>query len=61
MTATPVEQTGVTEQTFLIGEVADQAALIGVINALYNSGHIVVSVERILPETDIRQDDTNES
>ena len=60
MTASPVEMTGELEQTALIGEVADQAALVGIINALYNSGHTVVSVERLLPEPDSTTDDTKE-
>jgi hypothetical protein len=52
MTSTVVEQRDEPDQTALVGEVADQAALIGVINALYNKGHTVVSVERIHPDTD---------
>jgi hypothetical protein len=52
MTSTPVEQAGGPNQTALVGEVVDQAALIGIINALYNAGHTVVSVERVLPEAD---------
>ena len=50
MTSCPVERIDGPEQTALIGEVADQAALVGIINTLYNSGHTVVSVERLLPE-----------
>ena len=50
MTSAPVEQTDELEQTALVGEVADQAALVGIINALYNGGHSVVSVERIFPD-----------
>jgi hypothetical protein len=50
MTASPVERIGEPEQTMLVGEVADQAALVGIINALYNAGHTVVSVERLLPD-----------
>ena len=50
MTATPAEKIGEPEQTVLVGEVADQAALVGIINALYNAGHTVVSVERLLPD-----------
>ena len=59
MTSTPVEQVDEPEQTILVGEVADQAALVGIINALYNMGHTVVSVERILPDPNPREDDTN--
>lgn len=47
-----VELTSEPEQTALEGEVADQAALVGIINALYNAGHTVVSVERVLPDPD---------
>jgi hypothetical protein len=50
MTAVPVEQTDELEQTALVGEVADQTALVGIINALYNGGLTVVSVERIFPD-----------
>ena len=47
-----IERTGEPEQIALVGEVADQAALVGIINALYNAGHTVVSVERIHPDAD---------
>lgn len=57
MTSTPVAQAGEPQQTALEGEVADQAALVGVINALYNAGHTVVSVERIPPGLDPRLND----
>ena len=50
MTSVPVEQTDELEQTALVGEVTDQAALVGIINALHNGGHTVVSVERIFPD-----------
>jgi hypothetical protein len=60
MTSSPDEKIGEPEQTALVGEVADQAALVGIINALYNSGHTVVSVERLLPDTDLPKDDTEE-
>ena len=60
MTSNPVEKIGEQEQTALIGEVADQAALVGIINALYNSGHTVVSVERLLPDADPHIYDTKE-
>ena len=55
-----IEQTGEPEQTALVGEVADQAALVGIINALYNAGHTVVSVERMLPDIDLPKDNTKE-
>ena len=60
MTASPVERTGEPEQTMLVGEVVDQAALVGIINALYNYGHAVVSVERLLPDADPHMDNTKE-
>ena len=59
MTATPVERNDESEQTLLVGDVADQAALVGIINALYNSGHAVVSVERMPPDADITADEMN--
>ena len=60
MVSSPVEKTAETEQTVLVGEVADQAVLVGIINALYNSGHTVMSVERILPDADPHMDETKE-
>lgn len=60
MTSSPVEKIDEPEQTMVVGEVADQAALIGIINALYNSGHIIVSVERLLPDADPHVNDTKE-
>jgi hypothetical protein len=60
MASSPVEKTGEPEQTVLVGEVADQAALVGIFNALYNSGHTVVSVERLLPDADPDTDDMKE-
>ncbi len=60
MTSSPVEKIDEPEQTMLVGEVADQAALIGIINALYNSGHIIVSVERLLLDADPHVNDTKE-
>ena len=57
MTSSTVEQRGEPDQTVLVGEVVDQAALIGVINALYNMGHTVVSVERIHPDSDSHPDE----
>jgi hypothetical protein len=50
MTSVPVEQTDELEQTALVGAVVDQAALVGIINALHNGGLTVVSVERIFPD-----------
>lgn len=57
MRSSPAAQSGEPEQTMLVGEVADQAALVGIINALYNTGHTVVSVERLTDETDSRPDE----
>jgi hypothetical protein len=36
-------------EVMLIGELPDQAALIGLINALYNMGHAVIAIERLVP------------
>lgn len=33
--------------TVMVGEVTDQAALIGLINMLYDLGHAILSVERL--------------
>jgi hypothetical protein len=52
LTSTPIEQSGKPLETILAGEIADQAALLGVINALYHKGHTVVSVKRIHSDTD---------
>ena len=60
MTSTPIERSGKARETMLAGEVADQAALIGVINALYNKGHTVVSVERIHSDTDSHPAETED-
>jgi hypothetical protein len=60
MTSSLVELIGEPDQTVLVGEVTDQAALMGVFNALYNLGHTVVSVERIFPDTDPHPADTKE-
>ena len=55
-----IEQPDEMEQITLVGEVADQAALVGIINALYNAGHTVLSVERLIPDSDLPKDDTKE-
>lgn len=34
-------------QTEVVGEMVDQAALLGLINAFYNYGYAVISVERL--------------
>ena len=60
MTVSPIEKIGEPAQTVLVGEVADQAALIGIINALYNAGHTVVSVERQLSDAEPNMDDAKE-
>ena len=48
------------EAVAALDEVVDQAALIGVINALYNMGHTVVLVERLHPDTGPRPAETKE-
>jgi hypothetical protein len=60
MTSSPVERIDEPEGTVLVGEVADQAALVGIINALYNYGHTVVSVELMPLEAAPNMDDTKE-
>jgi hypothetical protein len=45
-------------QTVLVGEVADQGVLVGIVHAAYNSGRTVASVERLIPDTDLPMDDT---
>lgn len=50
------------DTTELVGQVRDQAALIGVINALYNNGYTVLAVVRFFPTDEIaRPDETNET
>ncbi len=61
MTARSVQQEGEPEQTILFGDVADQAALVGIMNALYNMGYAVLSMERLDPDTDIHEDNTKKS
>lgn len=58
MKSSPIEQAGEPEQTVLVGKVSDQAALVGILNSLYNSGHTVVSVERLLSDADPPVNDT---
>lgn len=55
-----IEKTGEAEQSTLVGEVADQAALVGIINGLYNAGHTVLSVERMPANRDLCVDDPND-
>jgi len=56
MKSNPVAKPGEPQKTILVGVVADQAALVGIINALYNTGHTVVSVERMPPDADTHAD-----
>ena len=51
MTSSLVELRDAPDQTVLVGEVTDQAALAGILAALYNMQHTVVSVERTDPDT----------
>ncbi len=44
------EESEIPDQTVFVGEIMDQAALIGFINAFYNLGHAIISVEQISPE-----------
>jgi hypothetical protein len=57
MTSSPVEKIDAPDQTVLVGGVAGQTALIGVMKALNNSGPTVVSVKRLRPVTDPYMDD----
>ena len=52
MTSSLVERRDAPDQTVLVGEVTDQAALAGILAALYNMQHTVVSVERLDPDID---------
>ena len=45
-----VHQGAGTATTEMIGEVSDHAALVGLINMLYNLGHAIISVERLSPD-----------
>lgn len=47
MQSESIEEEGEPPQSTLVGRLADQAALMGVINALYNRGYAVVSVVKI--------------
>ncbi len=58
MTSAPIEEAGDLKQTEMVGEVADQAVLVGIINALYNLEHTIVSVERFAPDEDPCLNDT---
>jgi hypothetical protein len=46
------EESAHTAETVIVGEAMDQAALMRMINALYNTGHVLLSIDRIeLDET----------
>lgn len=45
-----VERTGELTTTELVGEVTDQAALIGLITMLYDLGHAIIEIERMTPQ-----------
>jgi hypothetical protein len=38
------------DQTVFVGEIMDQAALVGLINTFYNLGYPILSVKKISPE-----------
>ncbi len=44
------EQTSGGTETILTANLLDQASLIGFVNALYNQGHAILSVERLPSE-----------
>lgn len=46
-TTTIVQREVEAKTTEMTGEVLDQAALVGLINALYDLGHVLISVERL--------------
>ena len=58
MSLIDINKTGESEQTVLVGEIADQAALVGIINALYNAGHTVLSVEYMDTDNEHPPEDT---
>ena len=60
MNSSPGGQRGQSEQTLLVGEVADQAALIGIFNSLYKMHYTIVSVERIQSIKDPHEGGTKE-
>ncbi len=37
-------------QTIYIGEIIDQAALVGLINAFYNQGYAIITIQKVMPE-----------
>lgn len=37
-------------ETILLGQVADQAHLLGIVNALYNMGYAVIGLEQVFSE-----------
>ena len=50
------DSSGAGAEMELIGELCDQAALMGIMNALYNSGYAVLSVKRDAPDSDVGAD-----
>jgi hypothetical protein len=48
MNISPVQGTTGSPETLLIGDLADQAALMGVLNTLYDMGFSLVSVEKLV-------------
>jgi hypothetical protein len=49
MTATVRREAGQGQVTTLMGELRDQAALLGVLNSLYDMGYPLLKVERLGP------------
>lgn len=47
MSISPVPGTTGSQETLLVGELADQAALMGVLNTLYDMGFSLISVEKV--------------
>jgi hypothetical protein len=48
MTISPVPDTGGAQETLLTGVLADQAALMGVLNTLYDMGFTIISVVKVV-------------
>jgi hypothetical protein len=47
MTAMTFQRGAGMTTTEMVGKVTDQAALVGLINTLYDLGHVIISIERL--------------
>lgn len=59
MSATVIKTDDGQTETELAGRVTDQAALVGLINMLYDLGHAVMAVERIEADESDEQEEAN--